>query len=236
MDASPPSRLSRARLLPRDLSLFALSLALFAVWPEIDLRVSAQAYSPEAGFYLNDLPWVEASYWLFARLQLVILPLLLIGLLLSFTRAKRALPARRSLLFLLAALLLGPGWVVNEALKNHWGRARPEQVMEFGGPQRFTPALQPADQCVKNCSFVSGHAALGFYTIALAWVVRRRRRLWLAVGIGVGALVGLGRLLQGGHFLGDVVFAFWATYFSCVLVAWWLNLPPREASVEEPPA
>jgi lipid A 4'-phosphatase len=56
------------------------------------------------------------------------------------------------------------------------------------------------------------------------------------VGIGVGALVGLGRLLQGGHFLGDVVFAFWATYFSCVLVAWWLNLPPREASVEEPPA
>lgn len=89
---------------------------------------------------------------------------------------------------------------------------------------------------MKNCSFVSGHAALGFYTIALAWVVRRRRRLWLAVGIGVGALVGLGRLLQGGHFLGDVVFAFWATYFSCVLVAWWLNLPPREASVEEPPA
>ena len=49
----------------------------------------------------------------------------------------------------------------------------------------------------------------------------------------LGALVGLGRLLQGGHFLGDVVFAFWATYFSCVLVAWWLNLPPREASVEE---
>ena len=54
----------------------------------------------------------------------------------------------------LAALLLGPGWVVNEALKNHWGRARPEQVSDFGGAQRFTPALQPADQCVKNCSFV----------------------------------------------------------------------------------
>jgi lipid A 4'-phosphatase len=114
---------------------------------------------------------------------------------------------------------------VNAGLKEHWGRARPREVMEFGGSQQFTPALLPTAQCETNCSFVSGHAALGFYLIGIAWVSRKRR--WLVAGITLGGLVGAGRILQGGHFLGDVIFSFWVVYFSAVLLDRLCNLPQQ---------
>jgi lipid A 4'-phosphatase len=58
---------------------------------------------------------------------------------------------------------------------------------------------------------------MGFYFIAFAWVFRDRRWLWF--GILLGAAVGLGRMLQGRHFLSDVVFAYWVVYASCVSLA-----------------
>jgi lipid A 4'-phosphatase len=61
---------------------------------------------------------------------------------------------------------------------------------------------------------------MGFFFIALAWVFRDRRWLW--AGIALGAVVGLGRMAQGGHFLSDVVFAFWAVYLIASLCSRWL--------------
>jgi membrane-associated phospholipid phosphatase len=94
-------------------------------------------------------------------------------------------------------------------LKDHWGRARPSQVTEFGGTKTFTPAPLPADQCERNCSFPAGHPAMGFYLLSMAFLVRdQRRRRWAeAAAIGAGAAIGVVRLAQGGHFLSDVVFA-----------------------------
>jgi lipid A 4'-phosphatase len=124
------------------------------------------------------------------------------------------------LAFLILSLALGPGLLVNEVFKAESGRARPGQVEQFGGEKSFTPVFQPADQCTRNCSFVSGHAAMGFYLIGLAWVRQDRRWLWL--GIAAGALVGAARILQGGHFLSDVLFGFWVVYGVNVLLARWL--------------
>jgi membrane-associated phospholipid phosphatase len=97
--------------------------------------------------------------------------------------------------------------LVNGILKEHWGRARPSQIVEFGGDRQFTPAFVPARQCERNCSITSGHAALGFSLVAFAFLVpdRRRRRLAVAAAIAAGSLFGLGRIVQGGHFLSDVV-------------------------------
>ena len=117
-------------------------------------------------------------------------------------------------------LLLGPGLMVNEVLKGHSGRARPMTVTQFEGDRQFTPAFAAADQCDHNCSFVSGHAGMGFFLIALAWVFRDRRWLW--AGIALGALVGLGRVVQGAHFLSDIVFAFWTVFGTCLLFAHWM--------------
>src|SRR6202007_2501046 len=102
----------------------------------------------------------------------------------------------------------GPGLVTNAILKDHWGRARPTQITEFGGTKAFTPALVPARQCERNCSFVAGHPALGFYLVSFGFLVPPpRRRVVEAIAIATGALFGAARIAQGGHFLSDVVFS-----------------------------
>jgi membrane-associated phospholipid phosphatase len=104
-------------------------------------------------------------------------------------------------------LVIGPGILTNTVLKDNWGRARPHQISEFGGTRSFTPAPLPADQCVKNCSFVSGHAALGFSLVAFALLLPagRRRDQVIGAALALGAVIGLGRIVAGHHFLSDVV-------------------------------
>jgi membrane-associated phospholipid phosphatase len=111
--------------------------------------------------------------------------------------------------------------LVDATLKEHSGRARPVRVEQFGGTRQFTPAFIPADQCKANCSFVSGHVATAAFIMAFGWlgapVVRRR---WLLASIGFAATLALARMLPGGHFLSDTVFAWFATYFSLWLTEW----------------
>jgi lipid A 4'-phosphatase len=206
-----------------------LGLGVFLLYPGLDLTVSAWFYQPDLGFVYKDLPWVQWSYRAFAWLHWPILWALVLGLagglaLRSWARQRMAL------VFLLLSLLLGPGVAVNEVLKNHWGRARPVQVTEFGGTSRYTPPWQPSDQCKTNCSMSSGHAALGFFPLALAWVFRRQRRIWVALGLASGGLVGLGRILQGGHFFSDVLVSAAVVWGVCALLARWLLPAPGPRS------
>jgi len=103
---------------------------------------------------------------------------------------------------------MGPGILANVVLKDHWGRARPKQVVEFGGAKTFSPPLIPTDQCANNCSFVSGEAAaifMPFYAAGL--VVPQWSATLLAAGTVCGFAAGLVRIAQGAHFLSDVIFA-----------------------------
>ena len=60
----------------------------------------------------------------------------------------------------------------------------------------------------------------------------RRRYLWL--GIGIGAVVGLGRNIQGNHYLSDVVFAFWMVYPCAILLAWRYELVIDDSCCRKP--
>ena len=136
---------------------------------------------------------------------------------------------RRAATFLLLVLLIGPGLIVN-TFKDAWGRARPVNVEELGGDRRFTPALLPSDQCKRNCAFTSGHAAFGFWWMAPAFVDRRRRGMWLALGLALGLGIGLLRIAQGGHFVSDVLFSGWIVYGTMLaLRALFLRRPRRRA-------
>ena len=117
--------------------------------------------------------------------------------------------SRGAVIYLVAVFAAGPVLLVNGILKEHWDRARPAHTEQFGGPKKYTPPLVIADQCEKNCSFVSGEAALGFTFMAFGFVARkpRRRRLGIAAGITIGTLFGLLRIIEGGHFLSDIYFA-----------------------------
>jgi len=117
---------------------------------------------------------------------------------------------RRQAMFTILLLLLGPGFVVNIALKDNLGRARPSEIKEFGGKHEFTQPWLPGDMG-KNSSFPSGHAAIAFYLFA-PWFIFRRQRprtalFFLASGLCFGILVSLTRILQGGHYLSDVLWS-----------------------------
>jgi lipid A 4'-phosphatase len=198
-----------------------LACVVYLLDPSLDLKVSGLFYRPEDGFIYKDLAWVNVLYQLFAWIQFPLMGALLLGLGLGWFNPVWA-RRRMAMLFLLVSLLLGPGLVVNEVLKNHMGRARPEQITEFGGVKRFTPPWQVSDQCERNCSMSSGHAAMGFFPMAWAWVCRRQRRLWTLAGCAIGSLVGLGRIMQGGHFLSDVLVSAAVVWLVCECLARWM--------------
>ncbi|OIQ86187.1 PAP2 superfamily protein [mine drainage metagenome] len=226
-------RLARlAPLFPKRLFLAACAVMLpltLSPWP--DLTVSGWFYRPGAGFYLRDLP-------LFRFILRDMPPLLLggVALLLVWSLLRPRLGAAaarlpglggRAVLYLLLSLGLGPGLLVNALLKAHWGRARPVQITVFGGHAHYTPPLLPADQCFSNCSFSSGHGALGFWVLALALLTPPRlRRVMVALALMFGLLVGATRVIQGGHFLSDTVFSAFAV---CLIDLWlwrWMLADP----------
>ena len=145
------------------------------------------------------------------------LPILLFALaggvaVLGLAAKKRGRPiagvSPRIAAFVVAALALGPGLVVNTLLKDNWGRPRPSTIAEFFGPNHYVPPLLPSDQCSDNCSFPSGHAALGFWLVAFAFLAPPPwRRVAVLAALGFGGGVGLIRIAQGGHFLSDVAFS-----------------------------
>jgi lipid A 4'-phosphatase len=203
--------------------LAAATAALFLLVPQVDLVVSGWFYDPQHGFALNTwapvsfvyhaVPWITwaiallvaiASAWLFLMLR----PLARLD--------------RKALLFIVFSTLVGPGLVANVTLKDHWGRARPTQVEAFGGTRHFTAAPLPAAECARNCSFVSGHAALGFSLVAFAFLLPpgKARRGWIAAALGFGMLIGLVRIAQGGHFLSDVVWAGLVVFGTTAALHW----------------
>jgi lipid A 4'-phosphatase len=183
--------------------LYGLALALVTAVPAIDLQTSALFHDQAgAGFWLG-------SHWLTLGIHEAVqrLPLVLA---LGFIAMVVAWPGRRKLgLFLLLAGIAGPILTANTLLKDHWGRARPREVAEFGGSATFTRAWQMTDQCERNCSFVSGDASLGFFLHTPFYGVpaRLRRRVFIAGFVGGGTALGGLRILMGAHFLSDVLWA-----------------------------
>ncbi|TDO98699.1 phosphatase PAP2 family protein [Marinomonas balearica] len=212
---------------------FIFCAVLFSVWPEIDLYVSGLFYDAGTSrFPANDNAIVKFVYWLFKEMPAVIVPVLLGLCVMTLFKSGPEWNKihKRKWYFMLAFLLIGPGIIVHTGFKDNWDRARPRHVVEFGGAQQFTPALVVSDQCERNCSFVSGHAAMGFAFIALGWVLQSR--LWLFFGLGLGLFVGGIRVLQGGHFLSDIIFSGFICYASAWVMAKWI-LEPSQSKLQK---
>lgn len=197
-------------------NLFVFSLLifislLFIIFPNIDLEIADVFYTTQ-GWYLN-------TYWAFILKHAIsVMSAIFIigaGILCTSLRLKNEYKTKVRFLFL--AMLIGPGLFVNFGFKDHWGRARPGQLVQFGGEKYYTAPLQRSNECKKNCSFVSGHAAMGYSLIFLA-AITESRLIWLMGGVTAGLLIGLLRMLQGGHFLSDVLFAFFPVWISMELI------------------
>lgn len=123
--------------------------------------------------------------------------------------------------FFAAMLALGPGLLVNGVLKPYWHRPRPVQTLAFGGSERFV-AVWELGSSPKSKSFPCGHASMGFYLFAPAFLLYRKRRDWALafVGLGLvgGLVIGAARVLQGAHYPSDVVWSAGMVYLSGLVV------------------
>ena len=94
---------------------------------------------------------------------------------------------------------------VNLILKNLWGRARPNEVLQLGGKETFSPWFEISNTCETNCSFVSGDASVGFSIIILYLITKKI--IFLYASAVAGLVLGFIRIMAGGHFLSDIFFA-----------------------------
>lgn len=198
---------------------FAISLA------DLDRGLSHSFYQPSAG-------WIFGQDWLWAQLyRYGMIPGIAMatgGLLVLisgiFVRHLRRFWRPAAFLFLL--ILLGPGLLVNTLGKDMWGRPRPIDTVDFGGTSPYHQFYQPAGPG-QGKSFPSGHASIGFYTLAPFFLLRRRHRkaamVALTLGTGYGVLMSIGRIVQGGHYLTDVLWSGYLVY-SCGMVLYYLLL------------
>ena len=187
---------------------------------DLDLRTSAWFVGNSAA------PWplhrVPAWLWFdrLATLPGLILGCLGIALVVASGLDRSFVRHRRLGLFLALSLALGPGLVVNLGFKTLWGRPRPYQLTEFGGHLEHKPVWSP-DELRYNSSFPSGHASLGFFLMVpalAAWHRPREARFWLALGLTAGAAIGASRVVQGRHFVTDVIGSVGIVYFSALAV------------------
>lgn len=214
-------------------ALLFFCAAAFAKVPSLDLMVSEHLYTPGLGFIHAQNALVQASYHWTPLVGRTILAGLVVLALLSPLLARMLRwqgrdqlaaqcrgPWRRMAAMAVLCGVLGPGLVIEVWFKNTVGRPRPVQVVEFGGDQAFHGVFQPGSTPKTHRSFVSSHAAAGFWLLSLgltAGPVWRRR--WLVIGLVTGSLIGLGRMMQGGHFLSDIVFSFYAVWIPCEIAA-----------------
>lgn len=213
-------------------------LAPLIIFPHIDITVSSWFFDSATGTFpartqafaewvRRDMPRV-----LFA-IAIMVLAIRVAG---EWLKEPIFGVTRRVAAFLLCSLAVGPGLVVNLILKDSWGRPRPSTIREFGGGDIYVPPLVMSDQCDRNCSFSSGHGALGFWPVALALLAPPAwRPVAVAAAVVFGAMVGFVRIAQGGHFLSDVVVSAIITVAIIRMFHKWLIASPRPASPKNNP-
>ena len=217
----------KRKYLVEALSLFAFMVVATSViaMTGADLAVSAPFFR-EGRWPVGDLFFWQLLYRL-DRVPSISLGVVgLAALTMSFARNKYY-GWRRSGAFLALLLILGPGLLVNTVFKDHWGRPRPREIVEFGGKKQFLQPWQNGEDG-KGRSFPSGHSAAAFYMAAPYLIYRRtnRRRAysWLAGGLVFGIVMSIARITQGAHFLSDTLWAFGMVALTALLLAALLNL------------
>jgi lipid A 4'-phosphatase len=217
-------------------TLAAAVFVIFGVWPGVDLWVSGLFFASAGGFEgFAQGRWNQLRLALW-RVSEVVLAVSILAFLAQRIAPFPVLRENRRLSAFIASLyLLAPGLLVDAILKPLWGRARPAQVTEFGGPLAFSPPHVLSQQCSNNCSFVAGEVA-GAVALAIALLLivdlwgRRispaKRRLLQGLILLVPLFVGLQRIAAGRHFLSDVLMASIVVLLCAVLLKH-LILPPR---------
>ncbi|WP_042282654.1 phosphatase PAP2 family protein [Candidatus Protochlamydia sp. R18] len=199
-----------------------LAVLLFTLWSTpIDLAVSQYFYRQ------GEFDSSPITLWIY---HYAIFPAwIVVGLAICGSVASIFLPRlkffRPAFLYLILVLAIGSGIFVHAIFKDHWGRPRPKQIIEFGGAQPFLPYYKPRfnHSFEPSKSFPCGHCSVGFYFFSFLWLGKHYRSYFLYIlglflTISLGGALSYARLVQGGHFFSDVVFSaliMWLTSIGC---------------------
>lgn len=189
------------------LIILGILTLIFTVFPNFDIIVSSFFYKNELGFQYKNSFFAQFFFRAIPILTKIFTALCLLYMFYNLIKYKNFKSFLQSTaFFLFITISIGPGLIVNTALKENFGRARPSKIEQFSGDKKFSRAFEISDQCNTNCSFSSGHAATGFYFTALAYVFGAAyfSRIYL-LGLLFGTMTGLSRIIMGGHFASDVL-------------------------------
>jgi len=223
------------------LVIAAVTGLAFGLYPQLDLMISAPFHAMtfnDLGFGMHVYPplMLARNIGLWVGTVIIVPVLMALALKLIVPTHKMLVPGR-AVIFLVATLTLGPGLLVNVGLKDHWGRPRPIDVTQFGGDEHFVPWWDPRGECPNNCSFVSGDVAGAFWTIAPAALAPPQwRALAYGAALTLGTAMAAFRVMAGGHFLSDVVFAgvftFLIIWLAHGLIYRWRRTRLSDAAIE----
>ena len=218
--------ISRIKVL--DSNLFILSLVLFvfttiiiSIGSSLDIYFSKIFYYGNQQFFLQsfDLISILTRKFFLSIILIYILALPILSLSLPIKKIYFNFDFRlKNILFIYASLIINLLLVVNLILKNFWGRARPNDILELGGAEHFTPWYEFSNACLTNCSFVSGDASVGFSLIVLYFITKDKRFVWASLFSGI--FIGFVRILEGGHFFSDVLLAGFIIFVLTFLQFW----------------
>jgi lipid A 4'-phosphatase len=214
------------------LACFAASSLLLMAFPHIDLYISSLFF--DQSFRLGDQWWTtfmheSMGYFLCLSLATVV-ALYLCNKLWNLNLCG---VDGRKVVYLFLVLIVGAGLVVNLVFKDSFGRARPRDVVEFGGTKLYTPPFVVSGECHKNCSFSSGEGAAGFFALALAQALSRRRALLISAFV-FGAWSSFCRVASGAHFFSDTVVSFFVMLTVADVLYYYLVSTEREQRVPVP--
>ncbi len=197
----------------KTLTITLLLSIVFFLFPSLDITVSGLFFGQDGKFIATESDW----FIYFIRKMLLPLLALLVFFVpiaavikhIYFKEKILNIPVREWV-YLFSCLIVGTGVVVNSIFKNLWGRARPNDTIQFGGQEPFTIPWLNVDYCSTNCSFVSGDVS--FFTLSLAVLIIFNRTSWNTFAYASILLISLLRIMEGDHFLSDTVMSFIITY------------------------
>ena len=188
---------------------FFLLLSVFlAIGPTLDIFISNLFYYEKNQFVIQSYHYVSLFFrkivLSFILIYILVLPIF------SFLAPIKQIYYDyyfkiKDIFYIWSLTILSLVVFINLIFKNMWGRARPNDILELGGTNLFSPWYQISKQCSLNCSFVSGDAAVGFSLIVFYFLIKKEIYLWLALFFGL--VIGTIRIMEGGHFFSDVIFS-----------------------------
>ena len=212
--------------------LFILFTVLFTIFPMLDIHISK--------YFFVDGKFISEKYTfikiLRSNLKTIMIVIPTISLILLFVLVfikknyhndKYNLRFKLTLLGFIIGPILGCGLIANLYFKDTWGRARPAYIVEFGGEKKYSQPFVKSDQCLKNCSWISGETS-GAFSLMFGSLLLRNH-IFLVFNYVLGLLVFFCRLSMGGHFFSDNIYAFFFMIYLAYLYRYiiYLNFKNR---------